>query len=242
MSAAKQSAPGPFRVDQIRAGDPYELSNGHPVYCAPTGGDGAGANLVGAQVLSTDPAVETAGVDAGYALADGTLRAPDIAIGGVPDQRGWIKGQVPPLAVEYASVGQDEVELQEKIADLLGAGTQFIWVVRLLGERRVEVYQPGKAPFTLRQGAVLSAPGVLKNEVPVEALYDRSVAHELTLKNLLERKGYSSLSAIREEGREEGRAEGREEGRRAERIALIEKLVLGGMSLEAATQMVEKQR
>jgi hypothetical protein len=35
-------APGPFQVDQIRDGDPYELSNGHPIQCLPTGGNGAG--------------------------------------------------------------------------------------------------------------------------------------------------------------------------------------------------------
>jgi Uma2 family endonuclease len=231
MTAAKESAPGPFRVDQIKPGDRYELSNGHPVYCAPTGGDGARANMIGAQVLSTDPAVESAGVDAGFTLADGTLRAPDIAVGGVPDERGWIKG-VPPLAVEYASVGQDEAELQEKIGQLLGAGTRFVWVVRLLGARRVEVYELGKSAVTRGPGALLSAPGILKNDVPVEALYDRSVAHELTLKNLLERKGYGSLSEVREEGREEGRA--------AEREQIIGKLVASGMSLDAATALVSK--
>lgn len=31
-------APGPFRADQLRPGDPYELSDGHPVRCMPTGG------------------------------------------------------------------------------------------------------------------------------------------------------------------------------------------------------------
>lgn len=30
-------APGPFRADQIREGDPYELSNGHAILCLPTG-------------------------------------------------------------------------------------------------------------------------------------------------------------------------------------------------------------
>jgi Uma2 family endonuclease len=229
MSAAKESAPGPFRVEQLRAGDRYELTNGHPVYCAPTGGDGARATLVGAQVLATDPDVESAGVDAGYALSDGTMRAPDIAIGGVPDKAGWIKG-VPPLAVEYASVGQDEIELQEKIRELLAAGTKYIWVVRLLGQRRVEVYTAGKPPVTYGPGTVLLAPGILKNAVPVEALYDPAVAQERVLQNLLERKGYASVDDIREAGREEGR--------QAERAALIQKLVAGGMSADVAKALV----
>ena len=30
---------GPFRADQLRDGGCYELSNGHPIYCAPPAGD-----------------------------------------------------------------------------------------------------------------------------------------------------------------------------------------------------------
>lgn len=30
------TSPGPFRADQIRPGDPYEVSNGHLVYGLPT--------------------------------------------------------------------------------------------------------------------------------------------------------------------------------------------------------------
>jgi hypothetical protein len=45
---------------------------------------------------------------------------------------------------------------------------------------------------------------VLRNPVPVEALYDRATAHEVTLRNLLQRKGYDGLEEVREEGREEG--------------------------------------
>ena len=48
--------------------------------------------------------VEEAGFDAGYSPDEGTLRAPDIAVGNVPQQLGWIRG-APALAVEYASVG-----------------------------------------------------------------------------------------------------------------------------------------
>jgi len=31
----RRASRGPFRADQLRPGDRYELSNGHPIYCAP---------------------------------------------------------------------------------------------------------------------------------------------------------------------------------------------------------------
>ncbi len=64
---------GPFRVDQLREGDRYELSNGHPIYCAPSGRDHSGRNLSGGGALETDPDVEWAGVDAGFTPTTGTL-------------------------------------------------------------------------------------------------------------------------------------------------------------------------
>ncbi|KYF53742.1 hypothetical protein BE08_09485 [Sorangium cellulosum] len=44
--------------------------------------------------------------------------------------------------------------------------------------------------------------------MPVEALYDREAAHEATLRNLLQRRGYEDIEAIREEGRKEGHTQG----------------------------------
>src|SRR6185503_12642982 len=98
----------------------YELSNGHAVHCLPTGGSGSQPNRLGASVVGWDPAVKEAGVDTGYSPEPGTLRAPDVAVGNVPDQPGWVKG-APDLAIEYADAGQDEEKLEEKIADLLAA-------------------------------------------------------------------------------------------------------------------------
>lgn len=190
---------GPFRADQIRTGDPYELSNGHAIYCLPTGGRGSRANLLGGQVLESDPDVESAGVDTGFSPAPDTLRAPDVAVGNVADEPGWVQG-VPPLAVEYADSGQDETELADKISELLAAGTRFIWVVRLTGPRRVEVHEAGKAVRLAVPGEELRAPGILRNPVPVLSLYDRDAAHEATLRNLLQRRGYGSVEAIRREG------------------------------------------
>lgn len=217
MSAAPartlQSA-GSWSAEQIREGERFELSNGHKVYCLPTGARGGSATLVTGAALATDPNVASAGVDVGFSPEPGTLRAPDIAIGNVPDKPGWVKG-VPPLAVEYADTGQDEKELQTKISELLQAGTQIIWVVRLVGPRCVEVYErDAPSPCVAIEGQELWAPGILANPVPVAAFFDTDIARRLTLRNLLLREGYGGLDEVREEGREEGRREGRAEGRR----------------------------
>ncbi|MBI4822055.1 MAG: hypothetical protein HY791_37705 [Deltaproteobacteria bacterium] len=172
----------------------------------PSGGDGSRSTAVGLEILDSDPNVEEAGVDPGYEISEQLVRAPGIGVGNVPNRRGWISG-VPRLAVEYSSVGQDEEKLEDKIQDFLSAGTEWVWVVRLLGPRRVEVYDKnGWRAFT--PGQVITAPGVLKNPVPVEAFFDRDTAHEVTLANLLQRRGYENLGAVLEEGREEGQREG----------------------------------
>jgi hypothetical protein len=202
---------GPFKAEYLRSGDPYELSHGHAIQCLPTGGRGSRANLLGGTVLASDPAVAEAGVDTGFAPEPGTLRAPDVAVGAIPDTPGWVKG-VPALALEYADSGQDEEALAEKIADLLEAGTRWVWVVRLAGPRCVEVHQPRQPVQRYQPGQLLEAPGILQNPVPVVALYDRDTAHAVTLRNLLQRQGYSDLEAVRAAGEAEGEAKGRIEG------------------------------
>jgi hypothetical protein len=194
---------GPFRADQVREGERFELSNGNPIYCAPAGHEHAGRNLDGGAVISSDPAVKWAGVDAGYSSEPGMLRAPDIAVDVPSAKPGWGEG-APALAVEWAGIGQDEESLQKKIIDLLRAGTKVIWVVRLLGPRRVDIYEPGKPLRTVAYDGELSAPGILQNSIPVAALFEREAAHKVTLRNLLQRAGYKSLDEVREEGREEG--------------------------------------
>ncbi len=212
---------GPFRVEQLREGDRYELSQGHPIYCAPSGRDHAGRNLSGGGALETDPEVEWAGVDAGFTPATGTLRAPDVAVAAAGDERGFIPG-VPPLAVEYAGPGQDERELEEKISELLAYGTQYVWIVRLVGPRRVEVRQPNQPTRLLGPGELLTAPGILRNPVPVEALYDRDASHRVMLRNLLQRAGYESIESIRAEGLKAGIEQGIEQGTEQ---ALIESIL-----------------
>jgi Uma2 family endonuclease len=227
---------GPFEVDQLRAGDRYELDEGHLRYVAPTGGDGARGTIAGAEALDTDPAVESAGIDTGFALGPNTLRAPDVAVGQVPDAPGWVAG-APLLAVEYASTGQDEGDLQVKVRQLLEAGTRYVWVVRLLGPRRVEVHESGKPMRVAVPGEVLLAPGVLQNPVPVQALFDRTAAQELAFRNLLQRRGYSNLEDVRREGREQGREEGRQDGRlEGQREALRALLTARGIALGPAEE------
>lgn len=208
MDPLHHSQSGPFTADQIGEDDYYELSNGHPVECSPAGRDHTGPNVSGAEVLDTDPDVEWSGVDAGFSPEPKTLRAPDVAVGApVGEGPGWIPG-APRLAVEYAGAGQDEEKLQAKIRDLLEAGTRFVWVVRLQGPRRVEVYEPDQPIRTVTAEEALRAPGVLRNPVPVKALYDREAAHEATFRNLLQRRGYEDLEAVRAESRSEGERAG----------------------------------
>ena len=199
----RYSSRGRFRADEIRDGDGYELSGGHPILCLPTGGRGSDAAATGAAVLKSDPDVDAAGVETGYTPAPDTLRAPDVAVGNVPREPGWVQG-VPPLAVEYADTGQDEADLGIKIGELLDAGTRFVWVVRLTGPRRVEVHEAGRDVHIAHPGEQLEAPGVLKNPVPVEALYDWEIGQEVTLRNLLQRHGYEDLDAVRSAGEVRG--------------------------------------
>jgi hypothetical protein len=101
-----RTSPGPFLAYQVRAGDPYELSNGHAIRCSPSGPTHGGPNLSGGQVLDTDPDVEWAGVDVGYSPDPGTLRSADVALGPRPkEEHGWAK-EAPRLAVEYAAISR----------------------------------------------------------------------------------------------------------------------------------------
>ncbi len=208
---------GPFQADQLRDGDRYELSEGHPIYCAPAGYRHAAGHVTGGLVLDTDPAVGWSGADAGVSPEPGMLRAPDVAVRTTPPEGDgtWLD-EAPPLAVEYASHGQDEADLKRKIAELLHAGTRWVWAVRLEGLARVEVHTAGASKRTFTGDELLEAPGVLQNPVPARALFDRAAAHEVVLRNLLQRQGYASLAQVREEGLEKGL----EEGQREERIRI----------------------
>jgi hypothetical protein len=110
-----------------------------------------------------------------------------------------------------------------------------VWVVRLAGPRRIEVHKPGKAVRTALPGDTLEAPGLLKNPVPVDALYDREAAHRHTLRNLLQREGYEDLDAMKREGVADGLRQTIED--LCEVLAITptaeQKAALGAMSLPA---------
>nr|VFK17759.1 MAG: Putative restriction endonuclease [Candidatus Kentron sp. LFY] len=229
---------GPFTADQIRDGDRFELSNGHRIYCAPAGEHHARRNASGASLLGSDPDVEWSAVDAGFTPDPGTLRAPDVAVGPPPGKKkgAWIVG-VPPLAVEYADKGQNEADLEIKIEELLAAGTRYVWVVRLTGPQRVEVHtKDGKR--LLSASDVLKAPGILRNPIPVHALFDEKEALRVTLRNLLQRQGYEDLEAVLREGVRRGKVEGRTEGSLAAQVkALFGTLTIRGIDLDAETRV-----
>lgn len=210
MKAVSYRPPGrgPFRVEQLRPGDPYELSDGHAIVSEPSGRRHGRRHLLGGAALATDPAVDEVGVEVGHVLDEATLRAPDVSVGGVSDESGFAPS-APRLAVEYVERGGDDADLARKVVELLRAGTELVWVVRLSGDRRVEVHRAGVARVVKRAGEMLEAPGILHNPVPVEALYDGSAARALMLRNLLQRAGVADLDAERAEGRAQGRVEGR---------------------------------
>jgi hypothetical protein len=226
---------GPFRADQLKSKDPYELSNGHAIYCSPTGGDGALAIVRGAHLIDSDPlAAAKTGVDAGFTPEPGTLRAPDISVGHVPDRPGWAPG-APMLAIEYAGTGQDEPSLSQKIDDLLSHGTQWVWVVRLVGPHRVEIHEPKKPVRIVGIDGVLEAPGALQNSIAVRALFDYRAMRETALRNMLSDYGVRSLEQLREEGKLEGREEGKVVGREEGKVVGREE----GRALAARTSIVD---
>lgn len=190
---------GPYTADQFRSGDPYEVSRGRLIPCPPRGDAHARVIELAASTLETDPAVENAGVDSGLKLAHDTLRAVDVAVNYGEERPGWIT-VVPPLVVEYVPAHVNEAELRIKLDELMSAGVRHLWVAHLTAPRHVEVYERGELTRTALPGEMLRAPDVLQNPVPVEALYEREAAHEVALRNLLQRRGYRDLDAVRVAG------------------------------------------
>ena len=207
------SSRGRWTADMIEPKSAYELSGGERIEVMPTGNRGGEAQTWGAAVIATDPLVHRAGTDVGYSPEPGTLRAPDISVIPTGPSRGWVKG-VPPLAVEYADVGQDEPSLQAKIGELLAGGTLHLWVVRLGLDQRVEVYRKDGGMEVRRPGELLDAPGVLSAPIRVEALFDPRAALPRVVENALRRMGFEGgLDGLQAASREEGKIEGKIEGR-----------------------------
>lgn len=223
---------GPFRADQIHEGDHYELSQGHAIHCMTAGERHGSAHAAGVLTIATAAIVpKETGIDVGVAWNEGkNLRAPDLSSGRPLTKPGWAS-EAPPLAIEYASTGQDEEDLTAKIAELIALGTRIVWVVRLTGPLRVEVHEPGVPVRVVDADGALAAPGVLEREVPVRALIDPDAALETALHNILAKKGYRNLDAVREEGREQGREQGLEQSRERLREVLRVQLAARGWTL-----------
>jgi hypothetical protein len=120
------------------------LSNGHPVECLPGGRWHSKANLAGRLALATDPAVDSASFDTGFAPDEKNLRAPDIAESNVPDAPGWVRG-APPLAVEYADVNQDHGDFKDKMTlRYSGTGLGLALCMRLVTRMAGEIGAPGE--------------------------------------------------------------------------------------------------
>lgn len=197
---------GPWRASDIADGASTELRDGHKVESLPAGKRHGESNMLGGRVLGSDPAVRErglhVGVDVGIAFNDDrNLRAPDIAVGLEDAEPGWARA-LPPLAVEYADRGTDHDELRRKIAELLAAGTRLVWVVRLTGPLRVEVHAADQPMHVVDADGELTAPGLLRNPVPVRALVDAAAADAATLRNLLQLQGYDSLDDLRSKVRD----------------------------------------
>lgn len=198
MPSGHGARQGGLRAEQVRESDRYELSDGHPIYCAPASDRHGSAHTQGAKVLAADPAAAgKVGIDVGHRFGDGKyLRAPDVSVSASREHGpGWATA-APLLAVEYADAGQDEKDLTRKITELFAAGTRLVWVVRLVGPLRVDVHEPGLAMRTAGPDEVLTAPDILQNPVPVRALVDAEVADRVVLHSLLSREGYDSLAAV----------------------------------------------
>ncbi|HEX9895616.1 MAG TPA: Uma2 family endonuclease [Gemmatimonadales bacterium] len=116
--------------------------------------------------------------ESGYVLRrdPDTVRGPDISfiaasrlppgvvpVGFIPD--------APDLAVEILSAPDRPAEVEEKVADYLGAGTRLVWVVDPR-RRRVIVHRGANVPRVLGAGDVLDGEEVVPGfRLPIEVLF-----------------------------------------------------------------------
>nr|VFJ77195.1 MAG: conserved hypothetical protein (putative transposase or invertase) [Candidatus Kentron sp. FW] len=120
---------------------------------------------------------------------------------------------------------------------MLAAGTRYIWVVRLMGPQRVEVHTKDAPMRILSATDTLEAPGILRNPVPVQALFDRKEAHRVTLRNLLQREGYENLEAVLQEGERKGEMKGRKEGRKEKAVEIARAALAKRMDAELVAEI-----
>lgn len=152
-------------------GKRYELVKGELRTMAPAGFEHGSIGIRVATLLADHVRRRQLGVvvgpDTGFTLArdPDVVRAPDVSFVresrirevGVPKQ--FFPG-APDLAVEVLSPGDTVYEVEEKVNDLLAAGTMLVWVVNPR-TRTVTVYRPGPQVSVLRQDAQLLGEDVI---------------------------------------------------------------------------------
>jgi len=190
---------GPLRAHNIREGEPYEVFNGHLIYCLPNDGPLGSAHSAGALVLSASVVLPfVTMIDVGFTWNAGRyLLAPDLSVGlSNPENPGW--SVTPPMiAVEYVDDRKEADYLPQKVAALLEFGARSFWVVRLTSPVSVEIHEPQVPSRIMHADGVLTAPGILEGELPVGSLIDPELAMETALRNILAKKNKRS----HEEGR-----------------------------------------
>jgi hypothetical protein len=89
---------------------------------------------------------------------------------------------------------------------------------------------------------MLEAPGILQEKIPAAALWDRRVALDVSMRNLLIRAGYKTIDQIREEGIEQGIERGIEQGieRGIEQGQLA--LIVAGLEQKLQRALSESER
>lgn len=137
----------------------FEIVEGKIVEMAPTQQEhgytsGDIVVLLGSYVRSKDLGKVTT-AELGFMLREEPLlvRCPDVAFIGKERvaKKGYRKGYfngAPDLAIEVISPGNTAVEINEKIAEYLEAGSKLVWVV-YPDREEVQVYKPGQ-PITSR--------------------------------------------------------------------------------------------
>jgi Uma2 family endonuclease len=161
--------------------DHWELVRGEVLELTPPGGEhGVFTHslslAIGSHVRSHRLGRVTA-AETGFILSRNpdTLRAPDIAFISAervpqPLPKGWFS-TVPDLVVEMVSPSDRAGEMQERVADWLGAGVRLLWLV-YPRPRQVHVYRSLEDVHILKEADVLAGEDVLPGfSLPVAEIF-----------------------------------------------------------------------
>ena len=168
-------------ADELAGGGRWELVGGEVREMTPPGGEhGAFTDNLGFALGSRVRAAKLGRVFAAeteFMLSRNpdTLPAPDIAFIKAervpqPLPRGWLT-TVPDLVVEVVSPSDRAGDLQERVADWLGAGVPLLWLVHPR-PRQVHVYRSSKEVRILNESDVLDGEDVVSGfSLPVAGIF-----------------------------------------------------------------------